>query len=384
GLWHQQPSNDPKITCSEDLATMIAQLASAHCHSSAHNPLNWLQDIANHVQTLLVEDELLISIVVRCQGIASKDVRINFLVKGTYPKPFFLLDSVRLKTGLGLTDIYKKEIKPSTSVRAISYRTFAEWHTIGCKFIAIACGGSIYSLVLIAGLGLRVAVASMVGTMHLNLANMLHSPPPNSPERKLIVEYIAPTITRMHLMSPLAMDTMFSPSLITRFAVSKSVDCTDLSVSDHFFDTIIQNNLFWTLNLWYMLIMKQGHKAPTDVQPWALEKEGMCTNHSQVIPYLSKDLHEHHHIYGTISKLYEELFEWMETYLQEEFELLMEVMSVLPGNFSPPVAPFVSLVININMCTKAHRDSLDRHLCLVIPIGHFEGGALWLLENGLV
>jgi hypothetical protein len=41
-------------------------------------------------------------------------------------------------------------------------------------------------------------------------------------------------------------------------------------------------------------------------------------------------------------------------------------------------------VININVYTKAHRDSGDRHLCLVIPIGHFEGGGLCLLENGLV
>jgi hypothetical protein len=74
----------------------------------------------------------------------------------------------------------------------------------------------------------------------------------------------------------------------------------------------------------------------------------------------------------------------METYLQEEFEMLMEVASVLPGNCTSPVTPFISLVININVSTKAHRDSLDRRLCLVIPIGHFEGGALCLLENGLV
>lgn len=74
----------------------------------------------------------------------------------------------------------------------------------------------------------------------------------------------------------------------------------------------------------------------------------------------------------------------METCLQEEFELLMEVASVLPGNCSSPVAPFISLVVNINVRTKAHRDSLDRHLCLVVPIGRFEGGALCLLENGLV
>ncbi|KIK34132.1 hypothetical protein CY34DRAFT_17938 [Suillus luteus UH-Slu-Lm8-n1] len=179
GLWCRRPSNDPKITCSEDLATIIAELASAHCRSSIHNPLNWLQDIANHVQMPLVEDELLISVVVRCQGIASKDVRINFLLMVNYMTLVFKCQSVCLKTGLRLTDIYKKEIKPNASVRAISYRTFAEWHAIGCKFIAIACGGSIYSLVLIAGLGLRVAIASMVGTLHLSLANILRSPPPS-------------------------------------------------------------------------------------------------------------------------------------------------------------------------------------------------------------
>ncbi|KAG0698642.1 hypothetical protein DFH29DRAFT_810112, partial [Suillus ampliporus] len=467
-------------------------------------------------------------------GIASKDVRINFLVMVNYMTLVCKCQSVCLKTGLHLTGIYKKEIKPNASVRAISYRTFAEWHAIGCKFIAITCSGSIYSLVLIASLGLRVAVASIVGTVHLNLANMLCLPPPNSPERKLIMEHIAPTIAHMCLMFPLAMDTMFSPALITRFAVSKLVDCMDLSVSDHFFDAIIQNafiplqrkwhvwrscimpvpsdsgqvpvhtfnheefygsshpyspplsdieedkvehiiiktsynplspenqcfkapwnkvdnsiwsatershaeagervrsieglkmklvklyhnginimqdaylripmhiipkysslmafvsmalpahirstlevnllaaleslELLWETNTqlpgcqpfqamhmsWYNRHCTLGHEAPTDVQPWVLEKEGMHTNHSQVIPYLSKDLHQHHHIYGTISKLYEELFEWMETYLQEEFELLMEVTAVLPGNCSPPVTPFISLVININVCTKAH------------------------------
>ncbi|KAG1879954.1 uncharacterized protein F5891DRAFT_921684, partial [Suillus fuscotomentosus] len=487
-----------------------------------------------------------ISVILRCRGIASKDIRVNFLVMVNYMTLVFKCQSVRLKTGLRLTDIYKKEIQHNTSVGSISYRSFAEWHSIGCKFIAIACGGSIYSLVLIAGLGLRVAVASMVGTVHLNLANMLRSPPQNSPQRSLIMEYIAPTIARMRLMHPIALDTMFSPALIARFTVSKSVDCTDLSASDCFFDAIIQNafvplrrsrhvwrscikpvpsdldriqvqalsheefysssrpyspllsdveddeiehiviktsydplkpenqrlkapqnkadNNIWSakersraeagervrsieglkmklaklyhkgikrtqdaylripmhiipnhhlelrnadgslmafvstalpahirstleVNLlaalespdllvetdtqlhgsqtfqamhlsWYNRHCTSGHKAPTNVQPWLLEKEGMRTNHSQVIPYLSKDLHQHRRIYHTISKLYEELFEWvrklMETYLQEEFELLMEVAAVLPGNCSPPVSPFISLVININVRTKAH------------------------------
>ncbi|KAG2134044.1 uncharacterized protein EDB93DRAFT_1242740 [Suillus bovinus] len=139
---------------------------------------------------------------------------------------------------------------------------------------------------------------------------------------------------------------------------------------------------------WYNRHCTSGLNTPTDIQLWLLEKEGMCTNHGQVIPYISQDLQQHRLIYGTISKVYGELFEWikqlMENYLQGEFEILMEVTSILPGNALPPIIPFISLVININVHTKAHRDSGDRHLCLVIPIGHFEGGGLCLLENGLV
>jgi hypothetical protein len=68
-----------------------------------------------------------------------------------------------------------------------------------------------------------------------------------------------------------------------------------------------------------------------------------------------------------ISRVYGELFEWvrqlvsisesecfcepyiicvcqMENYLQEEFEMLMKVVSILPGNAVLPVVPFISLV----------------------------------------
>ncbi|KAG2062805.1 hypothetical protein BDR04DRAFT_1164621 [Suillus decipiens] len=139
---------------------------------------------------------------------------------------------------------------------------------------------------------------------------------------------------------------------------------------------------------WYNRHFTSGHEAPSDVQPWLLERDGMRTNYGQMVPYISKDLKQHQSIYGTIARVYAQLFEWvrtlMETCLQEEFEMLMEVASALPGNCASPVAPFVSLVVNINVCTKAHRDVFDRRLCLVIPIGRFEGGALCLLENGLV
>jgi hypothetical protein len=59
------------------------------------------------------------------------------------------------------------------------------------------------------------------------------------------------------------------------------------------------------------LVIYQGHEAPKDVQPWLLEKEGKRTNHGQVIPYISLDLQQHQRIYGTISRVYADLFEWV-------------------------------------------------------------------------
>ncbi|KAG1779858.1 hypothetical protein EV702DRAFT_934861, partial [Suillus placidus] len=481
-----------------------------------------------------------LSVVARCGGITSRDVHTNFLVMVHYMTLVCKCQSIRLKTGLHLKGIYNQEIhnRPDSTV---SYRTFLAWHAIGSKFIAVACGGSIYALVLIAGFGLRVSIATMVGTTHLDLANMLRSPPKNSPERKLITDYIVPTIARMRLKFPLSMSSMFSATLIEKYAVSKIVDCTDISASDCFFDAVIQNafeplprsrkvwrpciapvgdltrvsvqslgndlnrpyspplsdieeddvhhiiietsydplspqnkrfkaprdnavNNEWTaterllaeagktvrsiddlrkklamlysegvktspgaylripmsiipnhhlelrnkdgslmafistalpshirssleVNLlaclespdlleerntgthscqpfqalhlsWYNRHCTSGHEAPSDIQPWLLEKEGLRTNHGQVIPYISNDLQQHRRIYGTIGRVYAELFEWvrhlMETYLQEEFEMLMEVASCLPGNCTPPVAPFISLVININVSTRAH------------------------------
>jgi hypothetical protein len=155
-----------------------------------------LDIIANHVHTLSVEDASLASVAARCKGISSKDVYVNFLVMVNYMTLVFKCQrlrlsqglfhsfslstphSIRLKTGLTLKGIYRSEItnRPSSASR-ISYRTFLDWYAIGSKFVAIACGGSIYVLVLIAGLGLRVAIANMVGTTHLQLADLLRSPP---------------------------------------------------------------------------------------------------------------------------------------------------------------------------------------------------------------
>jgi len=60
------------------------------------------------------------------------------------------------------------------------------------------------------------------------------------------------------------------------------------------------------------------------------------------------------------------------------------VVESLPGQPGSLVSPFVSFVVNIGVCTEAHRDVGDRDICLVLSIGQYAGGALALREPGLV
>jgi hypothetical protein len=57
---------------------------------------------------------------------------------------------------------------------------------------------------------------------------------------------------------------------------------------------------------------------------------------------------------------------------------------VLLSKATSLTSPFLSLVINLNICSEAHRDAKDKDLCLVLPIRNFMGGSLVLKEQGLV
>lgn len=74
----------------------------------------------------------------------------------------------------------------------------------------------------------------------------------------------------------------------------------------------------------------------------------------------------------------------MRNHLPDEYEVLMELVDSIQGGYQPPVPPFLSLVVNLNIRSEAHRDSMDKNICMVIPIGSFEGGELVLVEQGLV
>ncbi|EGO30816.1 hypothetical protein SERLADRAFT_404822 [Serpula lacrymans var. lacrymans S7.9] len=96
-------------------------------------------------------------------------------------------------------------------------------------------------------------------------------------------------------------------------------------------------------------LQSQGHKAPSDIPSSMLDRVG-C----------------------------------MQTHLPEECQMLEQIVSILPGNHNFPASPFLSLVININVQTKAHCDSKDQEFCLVLPIRTFRGAALVMVETGLV
>ena len=70
--------------------------------------------------------------------------------------------------------------------------------------------------------------------------------------------------------------------------------------------------------------------------------------------------------------------------LPDEYEHLEATAQILPGNNATAVNPFVGLVVNLNVVTRAHRDSKDDCICLVLAIGDFEGGELCLVERSAV
>lgn len=57
--------------------------------------------------------------------------------------------------------------------------------------------------------------------------------------------------------------------------------------------------------------------------------------------------------------------------------------SFLPGGQPSPIFPFSGIVINLNVQTTIHTDSEDVLMCLVLPIGEFEGGDLCFKDLGL-
>ncbi len=66
------------------------------------------------------------------------------------------------------------------------------------------------------------------------------------------------------------------------------------------------------------------------------------------------------------------------------FTKVQATVDIYPNNVYSPCYPFSGFVININARTQTHRDAKDQEGCLLLCIGHYEGGGLILVEGKLV
>jgi hypothetical protein len=80
---------------------------------------------------------------------------------------------MRVGTSLRLKDIYKANAIELN----VHERTFRQWVSWGTNFAVVAGGGTIYVLILIAGLNLRVSLAHFDGATAVAIGNILRNPP---------------------------------------------------------------------------------------------------------------------------------------------------------------------------------------------------------------
>jgi hypothetical protein len=145
-----------------------------------------------------------------------------------------------------ITEIWKYEFQDCSE--APKEHTFRNWYHIGCKYGAIVSGGSVYFLVLIAGLGLRTTLSDMSGDTPWQVADILRAPPQgkinfislnvklicikDSNVRDLIRQNIVPTIAFMQEKLPLTVSPLFKLSLFTGHILGNEMRCSDLNKSD--------------------------------------------------------------------------------------------------------------------------------------------------------
>ncbi|EPS99836.1 hypothetical protein FOMPIDRAFT_1123574 [Fomitopsis schrenkii] len=133
----------------------------------------------------------------------------------------------------------------------------------------------------------------------------------------------------------------------------------------------------------------RGHDVPEDAHPNQIARvDNSRTNYAQMLPYMSLDTCKHESVYHNMGNIFRGVFEWIDNQIQgvlpEEYHNLSLHANSLPKNVHTIGYPFLSVVVNLNAATLAHRDRKDKGLCVVIAIGNFENGELCLYEPGLV
>ncbi|KAG0702909.1 hypothetical protein DFH29DRAFT_998996 [Suillus ampliporus] len=235
--WKRRPN--PQIKGSTSMEAIVGELGAAHPESESYNPVMWAQDIENSLSDQgSFQEGSFEELITHCMSLSQQDVAVNFLRMLGLIQLVTKCQSLRVGTAIMVDEIYKTRIAP-LKLNHLSARTFKDWIQSGSKFAALAAGGTIYILVVVAGLELRTTVGSMVGDSPWQLGNALRQPDPNTAIGRTILERIIPTVNILRRHLPLSMASMFSPSLLAHHKLPRDINCTNLEASDRFFNSII-------------------------------------------------------------------------------------------------------------------------------------------------
>ncbi|TFK79589.1 hypothetical protein K466DRAFT_465735, partial [Polyporus arcularius HHB13444] len=132
-----------------------------------------------------------------------------------------------------------------------------------------------------------------------------------------------------------------------------------------------------------------GRDAPHQIHPLKLYlAKKSRTNHAQMVPYRSKECSLFPDEYDNLCNCLDQVFEWLQNKMESRLPgLVLQIRGfaeILPGNERSPSYPFSGFVLNLNACTKVHRDAKALHACLVMAFGEFDDGELCLVEPGFV
>ncbi|KAI6002556.1 hypothetical protein EDC04DRAFT_2611820 [Pisolithus marmoratus] len=188
-------------------------LASMHYDSPLQSPALWINSIRNSLVNSqeTFEGNDLESIISRCQALRESDVTGQFL---------------QMLAGIQLSFIYQELVNAEVDP---GKRSKHEWLAAGAKFGQITASGSVYSLLLLSGLGLQSVAGRVHGLVHSDIATMLRSP--QTAEPGMLASFHIPnllvSILRVERADPAMNHTNNSSNI-----GGTLLDCTSFKESD--------------------------------------------------------------------------------------------------------------------------------------------------------
>ncbi|TCD60234.1 hypothetical protein EIP91_010522 [Steccherinum ochraceum] len=140
------------------------------------------------------------------------------------------------------------------------------------------------------------------------------------------------------------------------------------------------NAIFRVLHfeLMYNRMCATGKGFPKDMSPFFATRNGKPFPLHQMEPYESRDVILMAPEFSNLRRAYEDVIDYIDNFLKkhlpDEYDELTVFAEALPFGEVAAAGPFTGFVVNLNVMTRAHRDSMDKSICLVMVLGQHEGG----------